>query len=91
MKIKIIFAIFLVFAAIMLFSPAASFACPGCNAALRDLGRAFNPSVLFMMAMPFAVVGAIAGGLVYAYWRAQKQTSAQEDRLADAMLPQENE
>jgi hypothetical protein len=38
------------------------------------LGRAFNPSVLFMMAMPFFVVGAIAGGLIYAYRRAQKNT-----------------
>jgi hypothetical protein len=38
------------------------------------LGRAFNPSVLFMMAMPFFVVGAIAGGLVYVYRRAQKNT-----------------
>jgi hypothetical protein len=38
------------------------------------LGRAFNPSVLFMMAMPFLVFGAIAGGLVYAYRRAQKNT-----------------
>jgi hypothetical protein len=28
-----------------------------------------------MMAMPFAVVGAIAGGIVYAYRRAQKQAN----------------
>jgi len=26
-----------------------------------------------MMAMPFAVVGAIAGGIAYTYWRAQKK------------------
>lgn len=83
--------IFFAFVAVTLFNVTAAFACPGCNAALRDLARAFNPSVLFMMAMPFAVFGAIAGGLVYAYRRAQKQTSEQEDRLADAMSPQENE
>jgi hypothetical protein len=33
-----------------------------------------------MMAMPFVVVGAIAGGLIYAYWRAQKNTDAKEAR-----------
>jgi hypothetical protein len=44
------------------------------------LGRAFNPSVLFMMAMPFAVVGAIAGGLVYVYWRAEKNADAKNAR-----------
>jgi len=42
------------------------------------LGRAFNPSVLFLMAMPFAVVGAIAGGIVYTYWRAQKKANRQD-------------
>jgi hypothetical protein len=46
------------------------------------LGRAFNPSVLFMMAMPFLVVGAIAGGLVYAYRRAQHQTGGQNQPAA---------
>ena len=72
MKTKTILAIFIMLAVVTLFSPTTSLACPGCNAALRDLGRAFNPSVLFLMAMPFLVVGAIAGGLVYTYRRAQK-------------------
>jgi hypothetical protein len=76
MKIQ---TILLVFVAVILFNVTTAFACPGCNAALRDLGRAFNPSVLFMMAMPFAVVGAIAGGLIYAYWRVQKQTGEPEN------------
>jgi hypothetical protein len=48
------------------------------------LGRAFNPSVLFMMAMPFAVVGAIAGGLFYTYWRAQKKEKFQVDNADES-------
>jgi hypothetical protein len=35
-----------------------------------------------MMAMPFLVVGAIAGGLVYAYRRAQRQTYGQNEHIA---------
>lgn len=55
-------------------------ACPGCNALDSvKLAQAFNPSVLFMMAMPFTVVGAIAGGLAYTYWRAQKQANQHEE------------
>jgi len=30
-----------------------------------------------MMAMPFTVVGAIAGGIAYTYWRAQKKATKQ--------------
>jgi uncharacterized membrane protein len=33
-----------------------------------------------MMAMPFFVVGAIAGGLVYAYRRAQKNADSMDAR-----------
>jgi hypothetical protein len=32
-----------------------------------------------MMAMPFAVVGAIAGGIVYTYWRVQKKAGRQNN------------
>ncbi|MDZ7361870.1 MAG: hypothetical protein ONB46_14265 [candidate division KSB1 bacterium] len=85
-----IFAVVLL-AAIIFINPTASFACPGCNAALTDqLGRAFNPSVLFMMAMPFAVAGAIAGGLFYAHWRAQKKTIRQVHEANEA-TPQKRE
>jgi len=76
----------LFFVAIILLNPAASFACPGCNALNNSLGRAFNPSVLFMMAMPFAVVGSIAGGLFYAYRRAQKQINQQDHKIDEASL-----
>jgi len=78
----------LFFVAIILIDPVASSACPGCNALNNSLGRAFNPSVLFMMAMPFAVVGSIAGGLFYAYRRAQKQMNKSEQH-SDKILPSE--
>ena len=41
-------------------------ACPGCAAAMdATLGRGFNMSTLFMIAMPFLVFGSIAIGIVY--------------------------
>jgi len=43
-----------------------------------------------MMAMPFAVVGAIAGGLFYTYWRAQKQIN-QHNKDSGETTSQENE
>ncbi|MFQ5839385.1 MAG: hypothetical protein ACE5HK_01525 [Candidatus Methylomirabilales bacterium] len=33
-----------------------------------DPGAGFNWSILFLLAMPYAVVGAIAGWLIYTYW-----------------------
>lgn len=84
-KLKIIIVFFF---AIILFNATALLACPGCNAiGSSQLARAFNPSVLFMMAMPFTVFGAIAGGLAYTYWRAQKKvnrpSSSSEETLAN--------
>jgi hypothetical protein len=43
-----------------------------------------------MMMMPFAVVGAIAGGIAYTYWRAQKKNNRQ-DRETDQAAAQKNE
>jgi len=39
-----------------------------------------------MMAMPFAVVGAIAGGIAYTYWRAQKKANRQDNDENEAAL-----
>jgi mannose/fructose/N-acetylgalactosamine-specific phosphotransferase system component IIC len=36
-----------------------------------SVGRGFNLSVMFLMSMPFAVVGVIAAVLIYTYRRAQ--------------------
>ncbi len=41
--------------------PAVAWSCPGCGAALDNLvGRGFDLSIVFMIAMPFAVVGFLA-------------------------------
>lgn len=70
-KLKLIIACLF---AIFLYNATALLACPGCNAiGSTQLARGFNPSVLFMMAMPFTVFGTIAGGIAYTYWRAQKR------------------
>jgi len=56
-------------------------ACPGCKNALNgDLGFGFNASVLFMMAMPFTVVGCVAAGIVLLYRKtSQTQASAKHE------------
>lgn len=52
-------------------SPIAAYACPGCNFAMDNtVGRGFNMSILFLMAMPFFVVGSVVVGLLI-YRRSQ--------------------
>lgn len=53
--------------------PAAALACSVCLTGGTPNGsvvNAFQWSVLFLIAMPLAVVGSIAGWLVYSHWRA---------------------
>jgi hypothetical protein len=68
-------------AALLAAAPGTAVACPSCKQALGTNDRwqtAFNASVLFMMSMPFAVVGVVAG----AVWRAQRR-KRREDAPAD--------
>ena len=52
-------------------TPALAHACAVCLTGDGDpTADAFNWSVLFLMATPYAVVGSIAGWLVYSYRRA---------------------
>jgi len=39
-----------------------------------------------MMAMPFTVAGAIAGGIAYTYWRAQKKAKRPDSSSDDALV-----
>jgi hypothetical protein len=52
--------------------PAGAQACAMCGSALTDdpLGRAFSWSILFMMAVPYTVIGAAGAWLYYMYRRA---------------------
>ena len=54
-------------AAIMLVIPVAAQACPSCVEALKGsgVGRGFNASILFLLGMPFVLVGSIGGGLFF--------------------------
>ena len=69
-------------AAALLF-PAAAQACAVCLTGLADgdpVANAFNWSILFLMAMPYAIVGSIAGWLFYAHRRAAKRRAAAEGK-----------
>lgn len=46
-------------------------ACSVCGGSAlgTDPGTGFNSSILFLLAMPYVVVGAIAGWLIYTYRR----------------------
>jgi len=61
--------------AALLLIPAAGHACSVCGGAAMgtDAGTGFNTSLFFLIAMPYVVVGAIAGWLLYRYWRASGQ------------------
>jgi hypothetical protein len=58
--------------AALLLMPAAGHACSVCGGGAMgtDPGTGFNTSIAFLLAMPYVVVGAIAGWLLYRYRRA---------------------
>ncbi len=73
------------FSAVLL-APAVATACAVCLTGGADgsVADAFNGSVLFLMAAPYLVVGAIVGWLVYAHRRAvakRKQYTGPDVRL----------
>ncbi len=57
--------------AALLLIPAAGQACSVCGGAAMgtDAGTGFNTSLFFLIAMPYVVVGAIAGWLLHRYRR----------------------
>ena len=54
-------------AIVLLLIPVTGQACPMCVESLKDseLGGGFNASILFLLVMPFALVGSIGGGLFF--------------------------
>lgn len=61
-----------VLASVLVF-PAIALSCAVCltGASANDpMTDAFNWSVIFLMAMPYTVVGSVAGWLAYTHWRA---------------------
>jgi uncharacterized protein (DUF2062 family) len=61
--------------AVVLSNPLTTEACSVCGGAAigTDPGTGFNSSILFLLSMPFVVVGMIGGWLIYTYWRASGQ------------------
>jgi hypothetical protein len=72
-------------------SPAGSWACAVCFTGTGDaVTDGFNASVLFLMATPYAVVGAIIGGLLLAYRRAARKRVQAEPELEQFPWMQED-
>ncbi len=72
-------------------SPMAATACPGCNFAMDNaVGRGFNMSILFMMAMPFFVVGSMVVGL-FIYRRSQYNHTINSHETSNANQTEEKE
>ena len=51
------------------------------------LGRGMNTSILFLMAMPFAMTGSVGAWIAYMYWRG----GAHERGGVSALTPQREE
>ncbi|HEY1270035.1 MAG TPA: hypothetical protein VGH16_22445 [Candidatus Binatia bacterium] len=67
----------------------AAHACSTCISGITGPGGerlidAFNWSVFFLMAMPYAIVFSVLGFFVYAYRRAAKKARAEERRAEEA-------
>ena len=68
-------------AAVLLGSGVVAHACSVCMTGANDpTADAFNASVLFLMATPYAVVGSSGGGLFYAYRRKIKHEPEQSEQ-----------
>jgi hypothetical protein len=71
-------------ATVLMTNPLAAHACAVCVTGAGDpTADAFNWSVLFLMAMPYLVVGSIAGGLFYNY----RRTAAKREQTQTAEPP----
>jgi hypothetical protein len=68
-------------------------ACPSCQAALAegqgDLARGLYYSILFMMSMPFAIIGAFAG-LMYRAVKREERRRAEAEAAERESQPDEN-
>ena len=79
-------------AAFMIGSQVIAHACSVCLTGANDpTADAFNASVLFLMATPYAVVGSIGGALFYAYRRKIAKTEPEriEQPVGQLRLNQE--
>ncbi|MDE0400595.1 MAG: hypothetical protein OXL96_22610 [Candidatus Poribacteria bacterium] len=69
---------------VMLMVPTYLEACPGCKTLDDPIGKGFNWSILFMIAMPFTVFGVI-GGTIFLQWNGYR-LSVIGSRLKERLL-----
>jgi hypothetical protein len=87
MKIKNCLSVFSG-AAFLFGSQVIAHACSVCLTGANDpTADAFNASVLFLMATPYAVVGSIGGGLFYAY--RSKLAKPEPEQIEQSIVPLE--
>jgi hypothetical protein len=82
--------IFLSVAATLLARAGHAFACAVCLGGGDGVSDGYNASVLFLMSTPYLVVGAIIGGLVLTYRRAQKQPKQDGETMTVAWKQEES-
>ncbi len=68
--IRQVIILLLIFGFVSVLLPNSLDACPACKNLDEPIAKGFNWSVLFMMAMPFTVVGVIGGSVYYHFRRA---------------------
>ena len=74
---------------VMLIVPTYLEACPGCKTLDDPIGKGFNWSILFMIAMPFTVFGIIGGTIFlqwngyrfFSYWESLKEASSTHQKF----------
>ena len=69
---------------VMLVVPTYLEACPGCKDLDDPIGKGFNWSILFLMAMPFTVFG-LVGGTIFLHWNGYR-LSVIGSRLKERLL-----
>ncbi|MCY3742589.1 MAG: hypothetical protein OXH00_16360 [Candidatus Poribacteria bacterium] len=69
---------------VMLIAPMSLEACPGCKTLDDPIGKGFNWSILFMIAMPFTIFG-IIGGTIFLQWNGYR-LSVIGSRLKERLL-----
>lgn len=53
------------------------------------VAEAFNWTVVFLMAMPYAIGGAVLGWICYNYWRANKRRRVSDDKASLHLIKKE--
>lgn len=68
-----------ILATLVVCAPTIASACPMCNQSIQEdksLPMAYQASILFMLAMPFTVLGGLGGLICYKFRQHEKATQA---------------